>query len=86
MLPEKICGLLAGTGLLLSVFLGNRDAASFCVIAASVMGAVSFLVRYGAGKDDASLPQSMLYLQHYLQNADAFSLPGERVQWRWSRR
>ncbi|EFO2210996.1 beta-ketoacyl synthase, partial [Escherichia coli O2] len=20
------------------------------------------------------------------QNADAFSLPGERVQWRWSRR
>ncbi len=62
MLPEKACGLLAGAGLVLSVFLGNRDAASFCVIAASVMGAVSFLVRYGAGKDDASLPQSMLLL------------------------
>ena len=62
MLPEKICGLLAATGLILSVFLENREAATFCVIAASVMGAVSFLVRYGAGKDDASLPQSMLLL------------------------
>ncbi|HGW8242931.1 TPA: beta-ketoacyl synthase chain length factor, partial [Escherichia coli] len=36
--------------------------------------------------NETSLPQSMLFLQHYLQNADAFSLPGERVQWRWSRR
>ena len=62
MLPEKIGGLLAGAGLILSVFLGNKEAATFCVIAASVMGAVSFLVRYGAGKDDASLPQSMLLL------------------------
>ena len=36
--------------------------------------------------NETTLPQSMLFLQHYLQNADAFSLPGERVQWRWSRR
>ncbi|EKO1146281.1 beta-ketoacyl synthase chain length factor [Escherichia coli] len=36
--------------------------------------------------NETTLPQSMLFLQHYLQNVDAFSLPGERVQWRWSRR
>ncbi|EFE3484325.1 beta-ketoacyl synthase chain length factor, partial [Escherichia coli] len=35
--------------------------------------------------NETTLPQSMLFLQHYLQNADTFSLPGERVQWRWSR-
>ena len=35
--------------------------------------------------NETTLPQSMLFLQHYLQNSDAFSLPGERVQWRWSR-
>ncbi|WEF28399.1 beta-ketoacyl synthase chain length factor [Klebsiella aerogenes] len=31
------------------------------------------------------LPQSLLFLQHYLQNARTFTLPGERMQWRWSR-
>ena len=36
--------------------------------------------------NETTLPQSMLFLQHYLQNSDAFPLPGERVQWRWSRR
>ncbi|TGC03456.1 beta-ketoacyl synthase [Escherichia sp. E2661] len=36
--------------------------------------------------NETSLPQSMLFLQHFLQNVDKFSLPGERVQWRWSRR
>lgn len=36
--------------------------------------------------NETTLPQSILFLQHYLQNADAFSLPGERMQWRWSRR
>lgn len=35
--------------------------------------------------NETTLPQSMLFLQHYLQNSDAFSLPGERVQWRCSR-
>lgn len=35
--------------------------------------------------NETTLPQSMLFLQHYLQNSDAFSLPGERVQWHWSR-
>ena len=35
--------------------------------------------------NETTLPQSMLFLQHYLQNVDTFSLPGERVQWRWSR-
>lgn len=35
--------------------------------------------------NETTLPQSMLFLQHYLQNSDAFSLPSERVQWRWSR-
>lgn len=34
---------------------------------------------------ETELPQSLLFLQHYLQAADAFTLPGERVQWRWSR-
>ncbi|HHY8694207.1 TPA: beta-ketoacyl synthase chain length factor [Escherichia coli] len=36
--------------------------------------------------NETTLPQSMLFLQHYLQNVDTFSLPGERVQWRWSHR
>jgi len=34
---------------------------------------------------ETALPQSLLFLQNYLQNADAFTLPGERVQWHWSR-
>lgn len=36
--------------------------------------------------NETTLPQSMLFLQHYLQNVDTFSLHGERVQWRWSHR
>lgn len=34
---------------------------------------------------ETPLPQSLLFLQHYLQNSRSFSLPGERVNWHWSR-
>ena len=34
---------------------------------------------------ETELPQSLLFLQHYLQDSPAFTLPGERVQWQWSR-
>ena len=36
------------------------------------------------GRGETTLPQSLLFLQHYLQDARAFTLPGERVQWQWS--
>lgn len=40
----------------------------------------------GAARDDEpELPQSLLFLQHYLQDHTDFTLPGERLQWRWSR-
>lgn len=35
--------------------------------------------------EENALPQSLLFLQHYLRDARDFSLPGERVEWRWSR-
>ena len=38
-----------------------------------------------AAPEESALPQGLLFLQHYLQNADAFTLPGERARWRWSR-
>lgn len=62
MLPEKIGGLLAGCTIILAVFLEAKTAAMFAGIGACVMGAISFLIRYGTGKEDASLPQSMLLL------------------------
>ncbi|TCW14410.1 beta-ketoacyl synthase-like protein [Raoultella sp. BIGb0138] len=34
---------------------------------------------------ETELPQSLLFLQHYLRDRPAFTLPGERVQWQWSR-
>ena len=37
-----------------------------------------------SSQDETTLPQSLLFLQHYLQDARAFTLPGERVQWQWS--
>jgi hypothetical protein len=39
---------------------------------------------YRAG-DEPTLPQSLLFLQQYLQNAATFTVPGERMQWQWSR-
>ena len=33
---------------------------------------------------ETSLPQSLLFLQHYLQGGATFTVPGERVQWQWS--
>ncbi|MBW9461322.1 beta-ketoacyl synthase chain length factor [Kluyvera sp. EC_51] len=39
----------------------------------------------GAAREEDSLPQSLQFLQHYLQNVEEFTLPGERTQWRWSR-
>lgn len=47
--------------------------------------ALSCATRPGAPQDETPLPQSLLFLQRYLQNADAFTLPGERVEWQWSR-
>ncbi|WP_434638355.1 beta-ketoacyl synthase chain length factor [Klebsiella sp. I138] len=41
--------------------------------------------RRHAPSPEAELPQSLLFLKHYLQNSPAFSLPGERMQWQWSR-
>ena len=39
-----------------------------------------------ATRDEApEFPQSLLFLQHYLQGHADFTLPGERLQWRWSR-
>ncbi|BBQ84481.1 hypothetical protein WP7S18C02_30050 [Klebsiella sp. WP7-S18-CRE-02] len=38
-----------------------------------------------APQDESALPQSLLFLQHYLQDAATFTVPGERAQWRWSR-
>lgn len=35
--------------------------------------------------EETSLPQSLLFLQHWLQDTPAFTLPGERMQWHWSR-
>lgn len=40
--------------------------------------------RPGTTQDETALPQSILFLKHYLQNAQTFTLPGERVQWLWS--
>ncbi|HAT8016150.1 TPA: beta-ketoacyl synthase [Citrobacter rodentium] len=34
---------------------------------------------------ETTLAQSLLFLQHFLQDSVAFMLPGERMQWRWSR-
>lgn len=34
---------------------------------------------------EAALPQSLQFLQHYLQNAADFTLAGERLTWRWQR-
>lgn len=34
---------------------------------------------------ETTLPQSLLFLRHYLCQAEAFTLPGERMQWHWSR-
>ncbi|WP_410515738.1 beta-ketoacyl synthase chain length factor [Pantoea allii] len=36
--------------------------------------------------EQTALPQSLLFLQHYLQAAATFALRGERVDWQWSRR
>ncbi len=36
-------------------------------------------------REETELPQSLLFLQHYLQSAATFILPGERVEWQWSR-
>lgn len=35
--------------------------------------------------EETALPQSLLFLQNYLQDTPAFTLPGERLQWQWSR-
>lgn len=33
---------------------------------------------------ESTLPQSLLFLQHYLRDTPAFTLTGARVQWQWS--
>lgn len=39
----------------------------------------------GTTQDEPALPQSLLFLRHYLQDARAFTVDGERMQWCWSR-
>ena len=34
---------------------------------------------------EVALPQSLQFLQHYLQDSPDFTLAGERLAWRWSR-
>ncbi|MBQ4132395.1 MAG: phosphatidate cytidylyltransferase [Desulfovibrionaceae bacterium] len=67
MLPEKIAGLLAGGGMITAVFLEARAVMMLCIAAAAVIGAVSFLVRFGcsraeADETEADLGNSMLVL------------------------
>lgn len=62
MLPEKIAGLTTGAALILAVFLQEGTCSMFCVILACVFGAMSFLVRFGSGQENASFSQSMLLL------------------------
>lgn len=47
--------------------------------------ALRCVTRRGETSAETALPQSLLFLQHYLQDSPAFTLPGERVQWQWSR-
>ncbi|VDR24080.1 Uncharacterised protein [Raoultella terrigena] len=35
--------------------------------------------------EEVGLPQSLQFLRHYLQESQAFTLAGERLQWQWSR-
>lgn len=35
--------------------------------------------------EETALPQSLQFLRHYLQESQAFTLDGERLQWQWSR-
>ncbi|HDK6715703.1 TPA: beta-ketoacyl synthase chain length factor [Klebsiella quasipneumoniae] len=35
--------------------------------------------------DEPQLAQSLQFLRHYLSDARQFTIPGERVQWQWSR-
>lgn len=36
-------------------------------------------------RQELPLPQSLLFLQHYLQGVAGFTVPGERTDWLWSR-
>lgn len=38
-----------------------------------------------AGEEPA-LPQSLQFLRHYLSDEQRFTLPGERLEWQWTRR
>ncbi len=62
MLPEKIGGILCGAGLLFTSFIQANELSVLCIILACVLSAMSFLIRFGYGTDNASLPQSMLLL------------------------
>jgi hypothetical protein len=39
----------------------------------------------GSDGEEAALPQSLQFLQHYLSDTPTFTVSGERVQWLWSR-
>ena len=39
----------------------------------------------GSEGEEPPLPQSLQFLQHYLNDAAEFAIAGENVQWRWSR-
>lgn len=38
-----------------------------------------------SANSESTVPQSLLFLQHYLQDTDTFTVPGERMQWQWQR-
>lgn len=38
-----------------------------------------------ANPQEAALPQSLQFLQHYLQDTSDFTVAGERLAWRWQR-
>ncbi|HDR2159772.1 TPA: beta-ketoacyl synthase chain length factor [Enterobacter cancerogenus] len=39
----------------------------------------------GSDGTEPALPQSLLFLQQYLRDAPQFTVPGERLLWRWTR-
>lgn len=42
--------------------------------------------RAGSDGKEPSLPQSLMFLGHYLSDASSFVIPGERLLWQWTRR
>ena len=41
--------------------------------------------RSGSDGEEPPLPQSLMFLQHYLRDEPQFVVSGERLLWQWSR-